>query len=57
MAAMAMSDYSILLLSLDTFKPIWQLPKAHNGRIEQIIFKDNMLITCSNDKYIKLHDF
>lgn len=51
-----MSDYSVKILDLETQQVSLNLPDFHRARIQNLIYQDHLLITCSNDRSIKLYD-
>jgi WD40 repeat protein len=52
----ALSDYSLLVVDLNTMKSIKHIPNAHKKRINDIHATENLLYSCSNDGTVKVWD-
>lgn len=56
MALAGLSDYSMMLVDLETMKPVVHIPEAHKKRINGIFIGDNNCYSCSNDGLVKVWD-
>ncbi|CAD8076802.1 unnamed protein product [Paramecium sonneborni] len=53
---MAMTDFSLKWIDLNTQQVIWEQKNHHQKRIQQLIVENNVAFTCSNDRTIKVLD-
>lgn len=56
MALAGLSDYSMMLVDLETMKSVVHIPEAHKKRINGIFIGDDNCYSCSNDGLVKVWD-